>query len=74
MAAAPHVIMGKSVEVRRSINDDGTSTAHERRSAGRARCCEVGEEWYGILGKGAGAPRNYDDYGSGLVLSHVVRT
>ncbi|KAF4686875.1 hypothetical protein FOZ63_031777 [Perkinsus olseni] len=49
VAAAPHVIMGKSVEVRRSVNDDGTSTANERRSSG----------------KGAGAPRSYDDYGSG---------
>ncbi|EER00885.1 Nucleolysin TIAR, putative [Perkinsus marinus ATCC 50983] len=49
VAAAPHVIMGKTVEVRRSINDDGTSTANERRSAG----------------KGSGAPRSYDDYSSG---------
>ncbi|KAF4663342.1 hypothetical protein FOL46_004810 [Perkinsus olseni] len=49
VAAAPHVIMGKSVEVRRSVNDDGTSTANERRSSG----------------KGAGAPRSYDDYSSG---------
>ncbi|KAF4660359.1 hypothetical protein FOL47_007193 [Perkinsus chesapeaki] len=53
VASAPHSILGKSVEVRRSLNEDGTSTAKERRSTGKGS--SVGSPL---------PPRGYDDYNS----------